>query len=591
MKSYRLQPVYLLIAAILAGVAHFAAASQKDNNTPSDADKRKADYIFMEALRYKDHDNAAYYELVSRAHQLNPSDPYLAREQGMKELLEGGGTDSASIERAFGLMTDYVRQNPEDTYTTLMYADVAMRADHPAEALEALRNTYNANPSRPEVGMAFARFLIANGPEHYDEALSVYDSIMTRDGISPEYVMAKIGVYAQRADTARVLDEALNLLSVNPRSPDYNAIVAGVYMQSGKPDSALYYYNKAVEYNPDSGVAYYNRAKYFSTIGDSVAYDREVMQAIGQPDLDLMSKLGILNDYVAKLYSDSTQVRNITRLCDKLIEEYPHEPEPRLLYSQYLFATRDFAKGAEQLHYALDSDPSDYDSWNRLASAYLMDKNYSKADGAIKNAIHYFPDSIPLYMLGSYAMMEQDRLKDALSYVDEAQSHLTDSTDYKARANVLSSKADVLYKMGQVDSSFALSEEALRLDPENALLLNNTAYYLACQDRDLDKAEEYIVKSLEINPESVNSLDTYAWVLFKKNNYEKAKEVIDGALTDAAAEEDPEISAELLEHAGDIYFMNRLPDRALEFWEKALELDPDNELLKRKVTNKTFFYE
>ena len=64
MKSYRLQPVYLLIAAILAGVAHFAAASQKDNNTPSDADKRKADYIFMEALRYKDHDNAAYYELV-----------------------------------------------------------------------------------------------------------------------------------------------------------------------------------------------------------------------------------------------------------------------------------------------------------------------------------------------------------------------------------------------------------------------------------------------------------------------------------------------------------------------------------------------
>ncbi len=37
--------------------------------------------------------------------------------------------------------------------------------------------------------------------------------------------------------------------------------------------------------------------------------------------------------------------------------------------------------------------------------------------------------------------------------------------------------------------------------------------------------------------------------------------------------------------------MNRLPDRALEFWEKALELDPGNELLKRKVKNKTFFYE
>ena len=34
--------------------------------------------------------------------------------------------------------------------------------------------------------------------------------------------------------------------------------------------------------------------------------------------------------------------------------------------------------------------------------------------------------------------------------------------------------------------------------------------------------------------------------------------------------------------------MNLDPDRALEFWKEALKLDPENELLKRKIEQKTY---
>ena len=48
---------------------------------------------------------------------------------------------------------------------------------------------------------------------------------------------------------------------------------------------------------------------------------------------------------------------------------------------------------------------------------------------------------------------------------------------------------------------------------------------------------------------------------------------------------------ELFHHAGDIYFMNKEYEGAIEFWKKALALDPDNELLKKKVKHKAYFYE
>lgn len=121
---------------------------------------------------------------------------------------------------------------------------------------------------------------------------------------------------------------------------------------------------------------------------------------------------------------------------------------------------------------------------------------------------------------------------------------------------------------------------------------------MANTGQELDKALEMITRCLEIRPDDTNSLDTFAWVLFKLKRYEEAKDVIDQLLYDENEdnpEDDEEYtdenSEELLSHAGDIYFMNGDHKKAVEFWKKALELNPDDELLQRKVKHKTFFYE
>ena len=110
---------------------------------------------------------------------------------------------------------------------------------------------------------------------------------------------------------------------------------------------------------------------------------------------------------------------------------------------------------------------------------------------------------------------------------------------------------------------------------------------MAEQGMDLDRAETLSAITVRQEPANDTALDTYAWILFKKKEYTRAKEIIDRALK--IEEDNPQ--ADGLNHAGDIYYMNGDPEAALDFWTRALELDPDNALLKKKVKNKTHFYE
>lgn len=99
-------------------------------------------------------------------------------------------------------------------------------------------------------------------------------------------------------------------------------------------------------------------------------------------------------------------------------------------------------------------------------------------------------------------------------------------------------------QLGQQDKMYELFEKALKLDPENAEIMNNLSYEWAKQGINLDKAEAYSQKAAEaagkkasgakpsgmsrerwerlIKSEHGNYLDTYGWVLYQKGNYDGA---------------------------------------------------------------------
>ena len=148
--------------------------------------------------------------------------------------------------------------------------------------------------------------------------------------------------------------------------------------------------------------------------------------------------------------------------------------------------------------------------------------------------------------------------------------------------------------------AYAAYDSALVYKEDNIGALNNYAYYLSLERQHLDKAEEMSYRTVLAEPNNGTYLDTYAWILFEKGKYVEARLYIDQALQS----EDGSQSSVVVEHAGDIHFMNGDQQRAVELWKQAEELakqepkegseprsDKELKLLRKKIEQQKYFAE
>jgi len=107
-------------------------------------------------------------------------------------------------------------------------------------------------------------------------------------------------------------------------------------------------------------------------------------------------------------------------------------------------------------------------------------------------------------------------------------------------------------------------ESALKLDPDNALLLNFLGYGKLERGEDLDTAEAMIRKASSLRPDDASITDSLGWALFKRGRVEEAIETLS-----RAAAGDPSQS-EIHEHLGDALYSAGRRIEARFSWQAAL---------------------
>ena len=179
-----------------------------------------------------------------------------------------------------------------------------------------------------------------------------------------------------------------------------------------------------------------------------------------------------------------------------------------------------------------------------------------------------------------YTMADEEA---ALSTFQNGIGVINDDSNPEIVSDFYAVMGDLLHQKGLAREAFEAYDSCLQWKDDNIMCLNNYAYYLSERGEQLEKAEQMSFRTLKADPKNATYLDTYAWILFMQKRYAEAKVYIEQAL-----QNDSDVSAVIVEHAGDIYIMNKEPERALELWRQAQQDDSGNKILARKIKLKKY---
>jgi len=607
-----------------------------------DADRLKASYIFFEAESHlRDGDAGTAYYLYRRAAALDPHDVDIAAALGELTIVAGLG-DSTEFESAYNAIGDRFFSNPEDYQSGIRYARVAEQLRRFDDVRDVYRELCRVYPDRPDYSLQYAWYKALDyrrgDSTAIDSAMVIYDRIEKGTGIDMNLTIHRIRTLSLAGDTAEMVAEIVRYFNNSPHDAEVNFAAGRMFEYIDLPDSAIAYFNRACDLDSTMGEAYLARAEYYLGVGDSARYDTEVVHALESPTLDFEPKFEILTNYTRALFEDKSRHDMLSSLFGRMLDIHPGEARLHSLYGAFLATIHKPAEATEQFGYASDLEPENEDYWRFKMGTSLESGDTLEAIATAAGAARRFENVYyPVYAASLLTVSKQH--EKAMALLDSFD--ITDK-DYapEALSVFYQTRGDIFYAMEKRDSAFVNYEKAIDLNPANVGALNNVAYYMSVDGRELDKAESYIQRAILAEPLNPTFIDTYAWVLFKKGDYDGARKQIDAVLNiysdstevmafdtimeatpmdsvcevhdpncvsvdsidvepaedlvgeaevveEVVEEIEPEKpSAEIFDHAGDIYFATGEPDKAIEYWKQALEIEPDNEKIKEKIKKK-----
>jgi tetratricopeptide (TPR) repeat protein len=189
----------------------------------------------------------------------------------------------------------------------------------------------------------------------------------------------------------------------------------------------------------------------------------------------------------------------------------------------------------------------------------------------LEKALSMVPeDPMANYYLGS-VLDQLNRTEEAIPYYKNA---IRVRPEWMSALSALAGAYDKLKMYVYSDSLF---QQAIQIDSENALMLNNYAYSLSERGLRLEEAMAMAQKALSQAPENGAYLDTVGWIYYQMGDYEKALGYIKKAY------DQREDSAVVIEHLGDVYYRLQMEPEAERSWKEALKLDQDNLELREKL--------
>lgn len=553
-------------------------------------ENRLYDYYYTEAVKQKvlgNHDAA--YSLLEYCLELNPRSGEALYDLGLYALyMQNDSLGEKYLERAAAL-------EPDNIWYREMLSGFYLSRSNWDKAQGCLEEMMRLNPKRSDVMMRLVA--LYQNSQKYASAIEVLNRIETLEGKSLQVSMDKYWMYMQLKDKEKAYAELQRLSDEFPNDLSYRVVLATQYMANEELDKAKQILDEVEQKEPENLSLRLAMMDYAQAIKNDSLYQASLDRLLFGESTDEGTRLRVMKDYVSQQDKNGQQKEQVRATFRRVLSDPRSGADMWMMYAAYQTMEKDSQDSiAVTLNKVLELEPDNKVALQELIMLNIRKQDFPALIRLCEKGIQYYPDMLVLYYYKGLAHYQLDDEKQAITTFELGVRQEKTKGDENMVSEMFSILGDLYHGQKENEKAYAAYDSALVYKDNNLGALNNYAYFLSLENKDLDKAQEMSYKTIQIEPDNVTYLDTYAWILFLKGKYTEARIYMDKIVayyekepvTDKEKENRESINGGVLEHAGDIYYHCKDTDKALEYWEKASKLDGGSDLLKQKIKQKKY---
>ena len=441
-------------------------------------------------------------------------------------------------------------------------------------AIAVYQEAQKVYPAEEELRFTLGNLYFQAG--RFEQAIEVFNYFDEKYGMAGN---SAIPLVRSMISLGRYQEAEAKLLTLNELYPEentYTGLLAEMYRDKGDFDKAAQIYDRLLSENPDDTRVLYSLVEFFRKENNYRELFGMMNSIALKEEIPVEEKVNIF----AALLDDKEILKNFSAEYEMslmiLQAAHPDVAIVHLLKPEIYELTGRKKEAVESLELFLLKWPDNYYAWEKILLLHIGAGDYEKLYASSSTAVRRFNTAILPRLLNASAAVEIGFYDEALEQLQRVRRLSNENKELIIQ--ILATEADAYYRKGMADQAFEKYAEALTLSPDDNLVLNNYAYFLAEKGVRLKEAEKMINRVIASEPENNSYLDTQAWVLFKLKKYRRAE-----AIMKRIVESEENGHAEYYEHYGFILKALKRCEEAVISWSKAIELDDSKDKLKEEI--------
>jgi len=545
-------------------------------------------------------DDKLYQEdkgMSAAALHLNLTHTYLLYQ----ELRTGGREEEAST-----LLSAMAAKDPASSYLQLLLSQEALQAGDVSKAEEYAFRALSLAPKDQEVRYEYASLLAS--VDKFSEALAIFEKLSEEEPGNENFLNALINIDLRRSDYWVAL-KRLQAALPKSDSPEYIHYRMGrIYRDMGQNPKARIEFEEALKIDS----TYYQASTYLAIVCEETGDETKALELFEQ--LAHTTNNPLYHRKLASYYMKKKEFKKAIEAFHNLLQLEPSDMGSLLQMARVWIELGDLEKSEESFKELIRLDPAN--GALRLMMGMLLEAQ-SRTEEALdqylkinKDSTAYY-DSMSLRFKAFYKLDKKQQLVEQLDQSLIFASSIEDSEKSQTLYRVIaeyygevgeSSKSEsvldkglerfprselLLYKKGMLLDKQKRSKEGIKvmlsiltINPNHAGALNFVGYTWADRGENLEDAERFIRKALDLEPGDPFIMDSLGWVQYKLGQYEEAYKNLSAAYRAVPKE------FVIVEHLADVLVKLGRLSEARDYYAKALQLKPEKDEDLRNVQAK-----